>query len=94
MAKKKATQSLTAETGMAKTKCPISRVEFKEHAVPRTLSVKDDLHEISLTASPREFASGSLGWYAGEKVMVNVNGKEVKCQVTCSIVIVGSKEAK
>ncbi len=89
-AKKTETAAGSGGIKIGATKCPISRAEFKAHAEPLPLSIG----ESKSLGMPREFSSRSLGWYFGEKVMVSVNGSPVKCQVTCSVVVVGSKEAK
>lgn len=83
----------TSKKSVATVECPITRGEFAAAAETLTLKIGNDKgggHEI---ANPRTFSSGSMGWYAGGKMLMPVNGKQVKCQVTCSIVIVGSKEA-
>lgn len=40
-----------------------------------------------LLATPKVFASGSLGWHAQSKVMVN----DTKCQLNMLITVIGSK---
>lgn len=65
----------------------IGRDEFMEEAKPLRVSIGDS----QTIAMVKEFSSGSLGWYTGEKVIVNVGGTPVKCQVSLSIVVVGSK---
>lgn len=52
--------------------------------------VKAVIEESTITGEFREFRSGSKGWYLGGKVYIN----GTKCQVSCSIVIVGSKPEK
>lgn len=79
---------------MAKTKavkqstpCPVSKEQFKTHAKP--LLVNIDSH--SLVASPKEFSTGSIGWFAGEKIVVMIDGVPVKVQVGINLTVVGSK---
>ena len=74
---------------MAKTLCPLSKTEFMEKAQ----SLKLDIGGTPLSAEPREFSTGSFGWYLNGKVTVVVDGKPVQVQVGCSLAVVGSKEA-
>lgn len=46
-----------------------------------------------MSAAPREFSTGSLGWFGNGKVTVLVDGQPVVCQVSCNITAVGSKDA-
>jgi len=74
---------------MAKTACPIDRVEFKQNAVPVTFEIAGT----QVTADPREFSTGSFGWYFTGKVSIEVNGKRLPVQVGCNLTVVGSKDA-
>ena len=74
---------------MAKTPCPISRQEFKDHAQPVTFEIAGT----PVTADWKEFSTGSFGWYFSGKVTVDVNGKKLPVQVGCNMTIVGSKAA-
>lgn len=56
--------------------------------VPKVIQAK--IGEQVLTGEFRTFKSGSKGWYLGGKVYVG----DTKCQVSCSVVIVGSKPPK
>ena len=58
---------------MAKTTCPISRSEFREHAKP----VPVKINEVPLMAEVKEFSTGSLGWYLNGKMTIDVGGKGV-----------------
>jgi hypothetical protein len=73
---------------MAKTTCPITRQQFKEGAKPVAIAIND----ARLLADPREFSTGSLGWYLNGKTVVEVNGIPVTVQVGLNLTIVGSKE--
>lgn len=44
-----------------------------------------------LTGAPKEFSTGSLGWYCSGKATVLVDGKPVQVQVGCNITVIGSK---
>jgi hypothetical protein len=74
---------------MAKTACPIERVEFKQNAKP----VVFEIAGTPVTADPREFSTGSFGWYFTGKVSIEVNGKKLPVQVGCNLTVVGSKDA-
>lgn len=84
MAKKRA----STKTAGKKSKCPITKRQFKK-AKPLALQFGNSLG----VAQPREFHSGSLGWYFGKKIVVDVDGVPCRCQVTCSIVVIGSYPA-
>lgn len=71
-----------------KSVCPISRDHFYKKAMPLAIKIGETLS----SGDAREFNSGSLGWYFGEKVTVLVDGVRCKAQVTCSVVLVGSKD--
>jgi len=73
---------------MAKTTCPISRSEFREHA--KSVPVK--INEVPLMAEVKEFSTGSLGWYLNGKMTIDVGGKMVSVQIGLNMTIVGSKE--
>jgi hypothetical protein len=83
--------------GANATKCPLSRAAVMEKA-PKVLNIRLE-HEgdggkaiAPQAAVLREFSSGSLGWYAGEKITLMIDGMPVKCQVGVNITIVGSKD--
>lgn len=73
---------------MAKTTCPISRHEFKEHAKPMKIMIGD----VPMMADVKEFATGSLGWYLNGKTTIDINGKPVSVQIGMNLTIIGSKE--
>ncbi len=70
-----------------KTSCPITREQFK-HAKPVTVVINDQ----RIDAEPKEFSTGSLGWYLNAKVTLEVEGVRVPVQVGMNLTIVGSKE--
>jgi hypothetical protein len=41
--------------------------------------------------TPREFSSGSVGYYTSGKVDLLVKGAVVKCQVSVNVTVIGSK---
>jgi hypothetical protein len=71
-----------------KTTCPISRKDFLSHAKPLTIKIG----EVTLTATPREFSTKSLGWYLNGKTSIDVNGVPVAVQIGLNVTVVGSKE--
>jgi hypothetical protein len=75
---------------MAKTPCPIERQEFKDNAQ----SVSFEIAGTPVSADPREFSTGSFGWYYTGKVNIVVNGKSLPVQVGCNLTVVGSKDVK
>ena len=77
----------TAVTEAPKSKCPITREDFLKGAKPLVIKIGDE----NRSADVKEFSSGSFGWYSGDKVVIDVGGVPVRCQVTMSIVVVGSK---
>ena len=72
---------------MAKTPCPIERQDFKDNAE----AVSFEIAGTPVTADPKEFSTGSFGWYFSGKVTVEVNGKQLPVQVGCNLTVVGSK---
>lgn len=74
-----------------KTTCPISRPDFLSKAEP----LKIDLGNGQvLIAEPRQFSTGSFGWYVNSKANIAVDGKSLSVQVGMNLIVVGSKEAK
>lgn len=73
---------------MAKTTCPITRRQFADGAK----SVEVIINGNKMTAHPKEFSTGSLGWYLNGKTEIDVNGVMVTVQVGMNLTIVGSKE--
>ncbi len=71
-----------------KTVCPISREDFLAQAE----TIKIDLNGFPLSAEPREFSTGSFGWYVNAKAPVVINGKTVQVQVGMNLTVVGSKD--
>jgi hypothetical protein len=73
---------------MAKTHCPINRQQFQDGAKPVEVIVNGN----KMTAQPKEFSTGSLGWYLNGKTEIDVNGVAVTVQIGMNLTIVGSKE--
>ncbi len=73
---------------MAKTTCPITRPQFRDGAK----AVEIAINGTPMLAEPREFSTGSLGWYLNGKTVIDVNGTKVTVQVGINLTVVGSKE--
>jgi hypothetical protein len=71
-----------------KSSCPISRKQFQTRAKPVEIVVNGN----RWMAAPKEFSTGSLGWYLNEKVTLEVDGVPVTVQIGMNLTIVGSKE--
>jgi hypothetical protein len=66
----------------------LTRESFRQHARPLALVING----LSLSAEPKEFSTGSLGWYCGGKLTVTLDGVPVRVQVGLNLTAVGSKE--
>lgn len=76
------------EKAPPKVRCPVTREEFRDEAAPLKLTIAGR----DILLGLKEFSTGSLGWWGNEKIVAKVGDKEVKCQASLSITIVGSKE--
>lgn len=70
--------------------CPVARQQFLKAAKPLALTIDGK----TLIATPKEFSTGSFGWFTNDKFVVEVDGVPVKVQPSISLVVVGSKEAE
>lgn len=90
--KKVGVHGTDAETGRDRgegaPKCPVSREKFNSSAMPLVVSLAGK----QVIASPKQFSTGSMGWYCGDKIIVEIDGVPVKVQVGLNLTIVGSKE--
>lgn len=77
-----------------KAECGIGRAEFLDAAKSIMLTLTDSGGKFSrdTIAEPKEFATGSFGWNANEKLVLQIGDKLVKVQVGLNITVVGSKE--
>lgn len=73
---------------MAKSPCPVDRQQFRDGAK----AVEITINGTPMLAEPREFSTGSLGWYLNGKTVIDVNGTKVTAQVGLNLTVVGSKE--
>ena len=56
-----------------KTTCPISRETFRE----KCKGVKVNIEGKEFEVDPKEFSTGSLGWYLNTKVNLQIDGVSV-----------------
>jgi hypothetical protein len=73
---------------VAKQPCPISRPDFLSKSTPLTVVI--DGH--TLSAAPKDFKTGSFGWFLNGKLSLQVGGVTVPVQVSANLTVVGSKE--
>lgn len=72
-----------------KTECKFkSRQDFRD--VAEDLDFQIDGHKG--VVSPKEFSTGTLGFYVSEKGFIESDGERHRCQITVSVYIIGSKE--
>ena len=69
--------------------CPISKADFIAKAEP----LKVDVNGVTLIAEPKEFSTGSFGWYLNAKTTVTIDGKLLTVQIGANLTVAGSKEA-
>ena len=74
--------------GRPKRVCPVGRAEFAAKARPVTVVING----VTMAANPKDFSTGSLGWYAQGKVTIDVGGVPVDAQIGLNLTAVGSKE--
>ncbi len=74
---------------MAKAPCPITREAFMANAKAESFQIAGS----NVTAEPKQFSTGSFGWYYSGKVTIEVNGQKLPVQVGCNMTVVGSKTA-
>lgn len=74
---------------MPKTSSPLSASEFSSSAAPLDIGIQGQ----HLLGSPKEFSTGSFGWYASGKVVITVDGRPLTVQAGITLTVVGSKDA-
>jgi len=70
-----------------KTACAVSREQFRGGARPVVQG-----GDVPLLVEAKEFSTGSLGWYAGGKVTLLVDGTPVAVQVGINLTVANSKK--
>ncbi|CUV04164.1 unnamed protein product [Cryptosporidium hominis] len=83
---------ITKQNGKATKRKQISMSieEFLEKSQTLSLSINGSSEKLAI--SPRQFSTGSVGWYYGGKVPLPVGDDlEVLCQISVNCTVVGSK---
>mmetsp|Transcript_14223 Transcript_14223/g.36356 ORF Transcript_14223/g.36356 Transcript_14223/m.36356 type:complete len:184 (-) Transcript_14223:90-641(-) len=70
-----------------RTECTVSRKDFLAHAPEAVVTAFGE----TLRAKPREFSSGSFGYYINAKVPLQVGDETVQLQLGFNMTVVGSK---
>jgi hypothetical protein len=78
----------TTSTTARRTSCNVTRQQFTSTAKSVTVTIANQ----PLAASPKQFSTGSMGWFANGKVSLVVDGQPVMCQVSLNITVIGSKD--
>lgn len=84
MAKAKATQAETPETGK---RCAVTRKQWADDA-PQTIVIT--VNGTTIAAGKRDFSSGSFGFYVNEKIIIMVGDTPVKFQCNLNMTAVNS----
>lgn len=71
-----------------KTVCPVTRKEFLDNAKPLAAVIEGSTY----LALPKQFSTGSVGFFHQGKIPVTINGKTVTMTMQVSLQAVGSKE--
>ncbi|KAF7456129.1 hypothetical protein HWI79_3289 [Cryptosporidium felis] len=82
-------KSVEDKKSSKRTHISMSVEEFLEKSKALNLFINES--ETKLTISPRQFNTGSVGWYYGGKIPFPVGDDEVICQVSINCTVVGSK---
>lgn len=74
---------------MSKSACSLTKVEFMGNAKGMPVQVGGQ----TIYAMPKEFSTGSFGWFLTGKIALEVNGKTVMVQCGMNLAVIGSKDA-
>lgn len=67
----------------------MNKSEFAKSAKNLTIVIDG----VPVVGSVKQFSTGSVGWNANGKVAIKLpNGDVVKCQLSCNLIVAGSKE--
>ena len=92
--KRKAAKKAKSTTATGPT-CSITKAEFDDGAKRLHLKIMSEGECVAeLDLDPREFSSGSFGWFASEKLQVPVEDQRVRCQMSLNVTVIGSKNSK
>ena len=88
----KANASKTGED--KKSKCPVTREQFAKKAPVLKLTITDADGGVvgTMLLAPKDFKTGSFGFFSNDKLTVMVDGQVVKCQANILMTAVGSKD--
>jgi hypothetical protein len=68
--------------------CPVTRDEF--HGNAKAMSCK--IGDVLMNAGPREFSTGTLGWYGKGDSQLSVGDKDVDVTIQISVFVKKSKQ--
>jgi hypothetical protein len=68
--------------------CRISRQQFRVNAQPLSCKIGD----ILMSAGPRQFSSGTLGWYGRGESEIEIDGTPVDVKIQVQVWVNKSKE--
>lgn len=88
MAIQKPTKTPAAPAEAKKAACPITREQFQANVKPILLVINGE----NKVASPKDFSTGSFGYFFNEKSTVIIDGVPCKVQWNCMGTLVGSKD--
>lgn len=91
----KATRRSKASQMSGGTTSSISKAAFRRGAKPLEVQIQAGgkiVGEFEL--DPREFSSGSFGWFASEKVNALVGKERVRCQLSLNVTVIGSRNSR
>lgn len=63
----------------------------KEFFTEKAQPLESKIGPLSFTMAPREFSTGSCGWFYGSKHEFEIDGKPVVCQMTVNCTVLGSR---
>lgn len=72
-----------------KSECPITAEKFAMGAKSLIVTIGGQ----QFVAEPKEFSTGSFGWYVNAKMVAEVDGQPLKVSIGANLTVVGSKEA-
>lgn len=69
--------------------CPLSHAEFAERAKPFMIEIP--ALGAKIPVAPRVFSTGSLGFFHGGKMLIEIDGVECQSAFQIQIILVNSK---
>eukprot|EP01057_Protomagalhaensia_wolfi_P005766 Protomagalhaensia_wolfi_Nauph_80__5765@NODE_704_length_2089_cov_40_581951_g526_i0_p1_GENE_NODE_704_length_2089_cov_40_581951_g526_i0NODE_704_length_2089_cov_40_581951_g526_i0_p1_ORF_typecomplete_len215_score50_68DEK_C/PF08766_11/6_3e06CobT/PF06213_12/0_038SOBP/PF15279_6/0_045DUF3738/PF12543_8/0_17mRNA_decap_C/PF16741_5/0_24UBN_AB/PF14075_6/0_18Med19/PF10278_9/0_32_NODE_704_length_2089_cov_40_581951_g526_i091735 len=71
-----------------------SSIMTKSHFCETAEALVSNIGPLQFTVTPREFSTGSCGWFYGSKHELPVGEEKVMCQLTINCAVLGSKQWK